>query len=129
MVFGTFDDLHPGHLYLLSKASARGKLWVVVARDENVLRIKGRAPLYTEDERVRAIVDAFPKAHVVLGDGDDFLARIREARPQLILLGYDQHLPPGVTEEDLGVPVERLDAFEPHIHKSSIRRAKREAGR
>lgn len=122
MVFGTFDDLHPGHEYLLSHASSHGELWVVVARDANVLKIKNRPPLQTEDVRMKAIADAFPAAHVVLGDGADFMARIREVKPDLILLGYDQNLPPGVTEESLGVRTERLDAFEPHIYKSSLRR-------
>lgn len=122
MLFGTFDDLHPGHHYLLRQALERGETWVVVARDANVLRFKGRAPLQSEDVRVRAIAEAFPSIHVLLGDGDDYLSRIREIAPDVILLGYDQRLPPGVTEESLGVPVERIDAFEPHIHKSSLRR-------
>jgi FAD synthetase len=124
MVFGTFDDLHPGHRYLLSEAQKRGLLHVIVARDSNVMRIKGRAPLQTEDVRMQNIQDHFIDAKVMLGHESDFFARIREVKPDLILLGYDQKLPPGVTEESLGVPIERLDAFEPHIHKSSLRRAR-----
>lgn len=122
MVFGTFDDLHPGHRYLLARASERGELWVVVARDANVQTIKGHAPLQSEDVRMKAIAEAFPAAHVVPGDAVDYLTRIREGKPDLILLGYDQQLPPGITEGDLGVPVERVEAFEPHVHKSSLRR-------
>lgn len=124
MVFGTFDDLHPGHAYVFQKAIERGEVWAVVARDSNVRKIKGRAPLQTEEERMAAISTMFPSAHVMLGDADDFLVPVRAVAPDLILLGYDQTLPPGVTEEMLGVPVERLDAFEPHVHKSSLRRRK-----
>lgn len=122
MIFGTFDDLHPGHLYVFRNALERGEVWVVVARDRNVLKIKGRTPLQPEEDRVAAIHKAFPSAHVILGDPKNFLSPIREVSPDLILLGYDQKLPPGVKDEDLGVPVERLDAFHPEVHKSSLRR-------
>lgn len=122
MIFGTFDDLHPGHLYVFRNALERGDVYVVVARDSNVLKIKGRPPLQAEGDRVAAIEKSFPSAHVLLGNPEDFLAPVREVQPDLIVLGYDQKLPPGVTEEDLGVPVERLDAFHPEIHKSSLRR-------
>lgn len=122
MVFGTFDDLHPGHRYLLSHASKRGELWIVVARDANVQKFKGHAPLQSEAERMRIIREEFPSSHVVLGDDADYLNPVRTVGPDLILLGYDQKLPPGVSEESFGVPVERLDAFESHIHKSSLRR-------
>jgi cytidyltransferase-like protein len=127
MVFGTFDDLHPGHRFLLSEAIKRSHddLTVVVARDTNVVTIKGKAPLQSEEIRAQAIHNAFPSAHVILGNpSGDFLDPIRTHTPDLILLGYDQKLPPGITEEDLQTPTERLPAFEPHIHKSSLRRDK-----
>ena len=49
---GTFDYLHPGHISFLRQASRLGsELFVVVARDENVKRIKGRFPDQDEQER------------------------------------------------------------------------------
>lgn len=126
MVFGTFDDLHPGHHYLLSQAQQRGETWVVVARDDNVRRFKGRNPDQSQDVRMQAIRDVFPALQVILGDEQDYLAPIREVQPDLILLGYDQRLPPGLTEDVIGIPMERLDAFEPHLHKTSLRRLRRE---
>jgi FAD synthetase len=122
MVFGTFDDLHPGHEYVFTEALQRGKVWAVVARDSNVMKIKGRAPLQTQEQRMQAITQKFPDVQVMLGDPEDFLAPVRTVQPDLILLGYDQHLPPGVTAEELGVPTERLAPFHPEIHKSSLRR-------
>ena len=68
----------------------------------------------------------FPAARVVLGDSEDFLAPVRQANPDLILLGYDQQLPPGVTEADLHVPVERIQGHEPHRYKSSLMRTSKE---
>lgn len=122
MVFGTFDDLHPGHRYFLDRAEKHGELTVVIARDANVRRIKNRAPRYSELERAAAIRGAYPDVEVVLGHETDFLHWIHERKPDLLILGYDQHLPPGIREEDLGVRIKRLPAFEPQKWKSSLRR-------
>ena len=52
-VAGTFDFLHIGHQYLLWTAANSAKsLVVIVARDENVLRIKGKLPHFTVKERI-----------------------------------------------------------------------------
>ncbi len=121
MVFGTFDLLHPGHLFVLSEAGKRGDVTVVVARDANVQRMKSIIPHESERERKANIARAFPRYTVVLGDPKDFFAPIRRYNPQLILLGYDQRLPPGIDLKDLP-PTERLPAFEPKKHKSSLKR-------
>ncbi len=122
LVFGTFDGFHPGHRFVLEEAEKRGELFVVVARDRNVKRIKGRVTEQSEEKRVAAIREAFPEAHVSLGNATDFRAPLKELKPDLILLGYDQNLPPGVTEADFPCPVERLPAFYPEKYKSSILR-------
>lgn len=123
LLFGTFDRLHPGHTFVINEALSRGDVSVVIARDRNVQRIKGRAPEQSEDARMRAIASAFPGATVIPGDPDDFLAPVRAVRPDLILLGYDQEFPPGVRAADLPCPVERLPAYRPGEFKSSLRRA------
>ncbi len=121
LVFGTFDLLHPGHRFVLSEAAKRGELHVVVARDSTVARIKNHAAHHNEAERAAMIQEAFPEARVRLGsDAGDFLAPVREVQPDLIVLGYDQRLPPGVSEADFPCPVERLPAFEPEKYKSSL---------
>lgn len=122
MVFGTFDLLHPGHEYVLSEAGKRGSVTVIVARDVNVQKIKNLKTAQPETERADAIGKKFPTYDVRLGNPTDFLAPLREVRPDLILLGYDQKLPPHVSESDLGCNVERLAPLEPHIYKSSLKR-------
>jgi len=123
LLFGTFDLLHPGHLFVLSEGKKRGDLHVVVARDTTVERIKKKVPAHSQDQRKAAIEAAFPDAVVVLGDDEgDYLKPVREIGPDLILLGYDQRLPPGVIEADLPCPVERLPGFEPEKYKSSLLR-------
>lgn len=124
LVFGTFDRLHPGHRFLLAEASKRGELTVVIARDTTVARIKGHAPHQSEEERSRVVASAFPAARVILGHSSDYLDPVRAIRPELIILGYDQALPPGVTAGDFPCRVERLPAFEPQKYKSSKLKAK-----
>lgn len=122
LIFGTFDHFHPGHAFVLQEAEKRGDAYVIVARDRNVERIKNLTPTHNEQERMKTVQDAFPMAHVRLGDPTDFLTPLKEIEPDLILLGYDQKLPPGVTEEDFPCAVERLTAFRPEEFKSSLRR-------
>jgi len=92
MAFGTFDVLHPGHLFYLKKARALGdRLVVVVARDKNVLALKGKRPLNTEKDRLALVkgLDLVDKA--VLGDRQ--LRKwqvIKRERPTVIALGFDQ---------------------------------------
>ena len=125
LVFGTFDHLHPGYRYFLDQASLRGNLHVVIARDQNVQRIKGHMPEQSEEERRRVIQDLYPDAHVLLGNPEDFLEPVRSIQPDVILLGYDQKLPPGVLEEDLPCAVERVASFEPEKYKSSLQRRRK----
>ena len=122
LLFGTFDRLHPGHRFILSEAQKRGDLTIIVARNETVRRRKGRFPVQVEEARRAAVQRAVPSARVLLGDSDDYLRPVREHAPDLILLGYDQMLPPGVHPEDLPCPVERLPAFHPELYKSSLGR-------
>ena len=122
LIFGTFDHFHPGHHFIVTEAMKRGEMTVIVARDKNVERIKGRRPSQSEDERAGVIRQRFPDATVLLGDPKDFLAPVRSIQPDLILLGYDQQLPPDVTEDDLPCPVERLAAHRPEQFKSSLRK-------
>lgn len=122
LIFGTFDHLHPGHEFVLQEAQKRGELHVVIARDINVEKIKGRPPDENEEDRLKAVKNVCSDCHPELGDEEDFLVPVRAVQPDLILLGYDQKLPPGVSEEDLPCPVERLPAFEPEKWKSSLHR-------
>lgn len=119
MVFGTFDGFHEGHRFVLREAEKRGEVFVVVARDTNVERIKGRPPRQKEELRLTAIQNEFPSMQILFGDTEDFLVPIKDHRPDLILLGYDQMLPPGIDPKDLP-KIERLSAFHPEKYKSSL---------
>jgi len=56
LTFGTFDVLHVGHLRILERASALGdRLIVGVSSDALNIFKKGRAPVFTETERMRIV--------------------------------------------------------------------------
>ena len=120
LTFGTFDHFHPGHKYLLDAASECGQLHIIVARDETVEKIKGHLPDHTQEERMAVLQEAYPSAHIILGSDGDYLQPVQEVSPDLILLGYDQRMPPGIDEADLPCAIERMDALEPEKYKSSL---------
>lgn len=122
LTFGTFDHLHPGHLAYLNEAASKGDLFIIVARDQHVEQIKGTAPDQSEAVRIAALQEAFPTAQVLLGDAEDYLQPVRDINPDLIVMGYDQQLPPGVSESDLPCKVERAAPHNPEEYKSSLRR-------
>ncbi|MFH0713760.1 MAG: adenylyltransferase/cytidyltransferase family protein [Candidatus Micrarchaeota archaeon] len=128
MAFGTFDLLHLGHVVLFQQARALGdKLIVVISRDENVIKIKGKPPLFTEGERLKIVASLKVVDEVVLGDTNNFFAAVVKYRPAVICLGYDQKTL-GEKEireklDEMGLSktqVVRLKAFQPEKYKSSI---------
>ncbi|MEI8229576.1 MAG: adenylyltransferase/cytidyltransferase family protein [Candidatus Peregrinibacteria bacterium] len=119
LLFGTFDLLHPGHRFVIEEGTKRGEVTVVVARDVTVARIKKHVPRQAEHERRKSIEEAYPAVTAILGDPEDYLVCVRNVKPDLILLGYDQQFPQGVTAESFPCPIERLQAFEPEKWKSS----------
>lgn len=87
---GTFDILHPGHIYYLEESKKLGdELWVIVARDENV-KHKPR-PIVPEEQR-RAMIAALRCVdHAILGDKTDMFRPIEEIRPAVITIGFNQY--------------------------------------
>jgi FAD synthetase len=86
---GTFDVLHPGHIYYLEESRKLGdELYVIVARESNV-KHKPR-PIIPEDQRVRMVAALKPVDHAVLGDKTDMFRPIEEIRPAVITIGFNQ---------------------------------------
>ncbi|MEM4542248.1 MAG: DUF357 domain-containing protein [Sulfolobales archaeon] len=90
LVAGTFDILHPGHIYFLNKAFELGLPYVVISRDANVLRNKGRSPVMSEQDRLLVVSSLKPVYRAVLGDLEDYLKPLLEIQPDVVLLGPDQ---------------------------------------
>jgi len=98
MVGGTFEIIHPGHIFLLREAHKLGKVVVVVARDSNVRRFKKREPIIDEKQRLKVIRSIRYVDKAILGNpGPDIFSTILKVKPDIIVLGYDQN----VDEEEL----------------------------
>lgn len=125
---GTFDHFHPGHIDFLKQAKSLGdELIVIVARDENVLRIKGISPDHDESLRKANVEDSNIPDRVVLGRlNTDLFVILKELSPDIIALGYDQR----VSEDEIKkrMPecrIVRLNPFAPDKYKSSFYRTGR----
>jgi len=90
MATGTFDLLHLGHIYYLKEASKLGdKLVVVVATDSTVRRLK-HEPINPQDIRLSIIKELKVVDETYLGHEDDMYEIVKEIKPDIIALGFDQ---------------------------------------
>ncbi len=130
MTFGTFDNLHPGHLDYFKQACRFGdELIVVIARDKNVLAIKNHQPQETEAQRLRKVKLALKttgyQGKAVLGNLKNRWLILKKYRPEIICLGYDQEvdltaLKREITKFRLFCKIKRLKAYYPEKYKSSL---------
>lgn len=124
MAQGTFDLLHPGHIYYLRESAALGgELVVVIARDS---RKKDEKNLAMDEEGRRTVVDALEMVdEAVLGSEDSIFDSVERLQPDIITLGYDQPYDPDeltATLEQHGFPdidVIRIDEYAGKIAASS----------
>lgn len=86
---GKFNKIHPGHLWLLRYARRYGKIVVVLANDKNNDRPYALSSrLRKEQLKKTGLVDK-----VVTGAKNDFFAVVKKYKPDIIIIGHDQHLP------------------------------------
>ena len=122
IVFGTFDVIHPGHIHLLKQAKKYGDyLVVIVARDITVCHIKGKTASNNEQARLQNIEKLKIGDKVRLGCLDDKYQVLNEEKPDVIALGYDQHVFVDNLEDAVEdhVRIVRLSPYMPEIYKSS----------
>ena len=90
MATGTFDLLHMGHIYFLKEAKELGdKLVVVVATDSTVRKMK-HEPVTPQEMRLGLIKELEIVDEALLGHEDDMFEIVKEIKPDIIALGYDQ---------------------------------------
>lgn len=130
LVAGTFDLIHEGHIKLLWEAKKLagedGELVVVIARDENVKRFKGRYPVHRGSTRAYIVKNLKPVDRVLLGEKDP-LASVLKIRPDIIVLGYDQWaeerwIMEELRKKGLNVRVIRLPKFGDSSSSSIVRK-------
>jgi FAD synthetase len=91
---GVYDVLHLGHLAALTEARSLGDaLVVVVATDTTVEMLKGRKPIFPEQDR-RALVEGIkPVDKAILGYEDvgmGYEQVLVDVQPDIVAFGYDQ---------------------------------------
>ncbi len=130
LITGTFDIIHPGHLHLFKQARALGDFLVaVLARDQNVLKIKGQKPYFNEQQRLANLQKLNLADKIILGDLSDPYRRILEEDPGVIALGYDQQFfVSGLIDlranSRLHFKIERLEPFkEDYCKGKNLRKA------
>ena len=125
---GVYDILHVGHLAALVEAKSLGDiLVVVVATDIAVETLKGRRPVFPEEDR-RTIVNSLkPVDAAILGYEDvgmGYEQVIEDVGPDVIALGYDQDLlfrtfSELVRRKGLNFKIVRLPKFDKEKYPSS----------
>lgn len=134
MVFGTFDGLHQGHLNFFKQARNLHQfpfLIVSIARDKNVLKIKGKYPNLREQARMMLVQKCKLADKVVLSGIKNHIPHIVRMRPDIIALGYDQktyvkHLKRDLKNKGVSVKIMRLKPYKEKQYKNHLLRAEAE---
>jgi len=102
MATGVFDIIHLGHLHYLEESKKLGdELVVVVATDKTVRRRK-HEPITPEKMRLELVASLKPVDRAVLGkDSGDMFEIVRDIRPDVITIGYDQPFNPDQLQAEL----------------------------
>jgi FAD synthetase len=121
MCFGTFDKLHKGHLSFLKQAGEKGDyLIAVIARDKNVIKIKKKKPSEDEKKRLKKIIDSGMAEKAILGSLNDKYKVIKNEKPDIICLGYDQRVNIKELKKTFKGKIFRLKPYKKNIYKSSL---------
>lgn len=92
LVSGCYDLLHAGHVTFFETAARYGDLYVCVGSDENIRRLKGHAPRFTQEERVYIVASCRYVAHARVSSGSgvlDFEPDMAEIRPDYFVVNED----------------------------------------
>ena len=91
MATGVFDILHLGHLHYLEESKKLGDELVVVVATDTTVRKRKHEPITPEKMRCELVSSLKPVDKAVLGrDGGDIFEIVKDLRPDIITLGYDQ---------------------------------------
>lgn len=92
LVSGCYDLLHAGHIAFFKSAAQYGKLYVSLGTDDNLFRLKGKKPYFSQEERVYmvAAVKYVTEAFAASGEGMlDFEADMKRIKPDYFVVNSD----------------------------------------
>jgi len=123
---GVFDIIHPGHIHTLNAAKALGGVLVVaIATDKTAEKMKKRSPLHNQELRRELVSCLSMVDKAIVGHEDDIFQTVKEIKPNIIVLGYDQvhqekFISDGCKRINLNVEIVRLESPVPHLSSSEI---------
>ena len=123
---GVFDIIHPGHIHTLNAAKALGGILVVaIATDKTAEKMKKRSPLHNQELRRELVTSLSMVDKAIVGHEDDIFQTVKEIKPDIIVLGYDQvhqekFISDGCKRINLNVEIVRLESPVPHLSSSEI---------
>ena len=123
---GVFDIIHPGHIHTLNAAKALGGILVVaIATDKTAKKMKKRSPLHNQELRRELVSCLSMVDKAIVGHEDDIFQTVKEVKPNIIVLGYDQvhqekFISDGCKRINLNVEIVRLETPVPHLSSSEI---------
>jgi len=123
---GVFDIIHPGHIHTLNAAKALGGVLVVaIATDKTAEKMKKRSPLHNQELRRELVRCLSMVDKAIVGHEDDIFQTVKEVKPNIIVLGYDQihqekFISDGCKRINLDVEIVRLESPVPHLSSSEI---------
>ncbi len=130
LAFGTFDILHPGHISYLQQAKVLGeRLVVVVATDKNVVKVKGRLPMNSQQQRKEVVGALRFVDQAFVGFEDDMIKSVERVKPDVVALGYDQRpsdweLREKLSKRGIKAKIVRLEPYLPEEYKTTKIRAR-----
>jgi len=135
---GVYDVLHIGHLAALTEAKSHGDvLVVVVASDTTIEMLKGRKPIFPDEDRRKLVEGLKPVDKAILGYEDvgmGYEEVLTEVKPDLVAFGYDQEnlersVREIITMRKLKIEMVKLSKFENEkfLSSTSVRQRLSEA--
>ncbi len=130
LVFGSFDMLHQGHRYFLKSSRKHGQyLWVVLARDEEIVYFKQRSPAWNFEQRKAALIESGLVDQVISSDTQHgtFYVLQNSAKIDKIVLGDGQESLAAALEtfflanEELRCPINYIAPYHRRWHSSTRR--------
>ena len=124
---GVYDIIHPGHIHTLKNSKQEGDLLIVsIARDNRVIKIKGRKPINNERRRTILVSSIRYVDFTFLGSKGDIFGVVKKIKPNIITIGYDQthqisELRRRVKINNLSIKIKKLDSPIPHVKSSNLR--------
>ena len=124
---GVYDIIHPGHIHTLKNSKQEGDLLIVsIARDNRVIKIKGRKPINNEKRRTILVSSIRYVDFTLLGSKGDIFGVVKKIKPNIITIGYDQthqisELRRRVKINNLNIKIKKLDSPIPHVKSSNLR--------